>query len=50
MNIILHRSIQKDSFTSVEDGAELPASDAVIVSFSRYVAEKDALLGYLLTF
>ncbi len=45
MDIIVNRSIQKDSWTSVEDGAALPAAEAVVVSFARYLAEKDALLA-----
>jgi uncharacterized protein (DUF934 family) len=43
--IIKNRAIVSDPYVFVEDGAPLPASEHVFVSFARYLAEKDALLA-----
>lgn len=43
--IIKHGKLVDDAWQHVPDGSDLPSAGPVIVSFDRYVAQRDALRG-----
>jgi len=45
MQIIVNRSICEDVYAVAADDEALPAAEHVLVSFARYLAEKDTLLA-----
>lgn len=45
MQIIVDRSICEDVYAVAADGEAIPAAEHVLVSFARYLAEKETLLA-----